>query len=351
MANVTGKAPTSRDVAREAGVAQSTVSYVLTGSRTISEQTRKRVLEAVDRLGFQPNAGARALAGRRINVLGAVMPLHEGEQDFVASMTLIGALATAARRHKHDLLLASSDEGPAGLARLQGTGICDGVFLLEVAEDDPRLDIVRRDKTPAVIIGVPDDPAGLTCVDLDFELAGAMAVDELANLGHETILTLTPPLHGSETVGYSPRFARGVNRRAAERGVRLHSKALVGTHEDRLTTVRETFEKQPVTGVIIHANISSSMLALQDAGVDVGGTVAVVALGRDEEAKLQRVRLSSISLEPQTVADHAVETMIRRLGTGESEPVVLLVPPRLVRRDSSVPAPESTTEGLGQEET
>jgi DNA-binding LacI/PurR family transcriptional regulator len=49
---------TSKDVARVAGVSQSTVSYVLTGNRPISEQTRRRVLDAIEQLTYQPNAGA-----------------------------------------------------------------------------------------------------------------------------------------------------------------------------------------------------------------------------------------------------------------------------------------------------
>ena len=66
--------PTSKDVAEAAGVAQSTVSYVLSGKRPISEKTRKKVEAAIEQLTYQPNAGARALASRKTRVIGLVIP-------------------------------------------------------------------------------------------------------------------------------------------------------------------------------------------------------------------------------------------------------------------------------------
>ena len=70
---------TSRDVARLAGVPQSTVSYVMSGRRSISPETRRRVEEAIETLGFQPNAGARALASQRSQVIGLVVPFAAGD--------------------------------------------------------------------------------------------------------------------------------------------------------------------------------------------------------------------------------------------------------------------------------
>ena len=63
---------TLADVARHARVAQSTVHYVLSGKRPISEDTRRRVEQAIEELGYHPHAGARALATRRSSVLALV---------------------------------------------------------------------------------------------------------------------------------------------------------------------------------------------------------------------------------------------------------------------------------------
>ena len=58
------------DVAREAGVSPSTVSHVLNGNRPISQKTRERVLEVIDRLGYQPNTNARALKSKHSGIIG-----------------------------------------------------------------------------------------------------------------------------------------------------------------------------------------------------------------------------------------------------------------------------------------
>ncbi|MEO5921964.1 MAG: LacI family DNA-binding transcriptional regulator, partial [Pseudolysinimonas sp.] len=67
------------DVAREAGVSRSTVSYALTGKRSISRETRDRIDEAIRLLGFTVNAGARALATSETMVLGLLLQFHQDE--------------------------------------------------------------------------------------------------------------------------------------------------------------------------------------------------------------------------------------------------------------------------------
>src|ERR671916_158444 len=123
---------TITDVARHAGVAVSTVSYVLSGKRAISPTTRERVLASIDLLGYHPHAGARALASRRAHVIAPV----------------------------------------------------DGVLVLDVEMSDARAPVLRELERPSVLIGFPADASGLTCVDLDFAAAGARCVEHLRELGH-----------------------------------------------------------------------------------------------------------------------------------------------------------------------
>src|SRR5271168_2141879 len=67
------------DVARRAGVSRSTVSYALSGKRSISRETRERIEAAIAELGFTPNAGARALATSRTMVIGLFVQFFEDE--------------------------------------------------------------------------------------------------------------------------------------------------------------------------------------------------------------------------------------------------------------------------------
>src|SRR5699024_2920683 len=105
------------DAARHAAVSPSTVSYVLSGKRSISETTRRRVRRSIEALGYQPHAGARSLASRRTNVIALVVPLREDVHVPVA-MRFAVSVVTAARLHDYDVLLLTQGEGPDGLRRV-----------------------------------------------------------------------------------------------------------------------------------------------------------------------------------------------------------------------------------------
>src|SRR3954467_8132034 len=115
---------TSKDVARVAGVSQSTVSYVMSGKRPISARTRQRVLAAIEELTYEPNAGARALASQRTRVIGLVIPFGSGS-DTANLLPFIETIAGAARANDHEVLLVTADEGSAGLRRIAGRSLCD----------------------------------------------------------------------------------------------------------------------------------------------------------------------------------------------------------------------------------
>src|SRR5437763_15672759 len=98
----------------------------MSGKRPISGKTRDRVLAAMAELTYEPNAGARALAGRRTNVVGLVVPVGPSS-DMVGLLPFIETIASSARANDHEVLLVTSDEGSAGLRRLAGRALCDAI--------------------------------------------------------------------------------------------------------------------------------------------------------------------------------------------------------------------------------
>src|SRR5499427_357869 len=119
-----GSMVTIIDVARHAGVAPSTVSYVLSGKRAISATTRQRVLASISTLGYHPHAGARSLASNRANVIALVLPLRAG-MHLPVLMQFASSVVTTARQHNHDVLLVTADEGPAGLRRIAASAMVE----------------------------------------------------------------------------------------------------------------------------------------------------------------------------------------------------------------------------------
>ena len=212
---------TSRDVARLAGVSQSTVSYVMSGRRPISEETRRRVAEAIQELTYEPHAGARALASQRSRVVGLFVPFGPGE-DTVGKLPFLENIAALARARDHELLLVTADEGPSGLRRLAGRSLCDAMILMDIEFEDERLPVAAELSVPVILVGVPHDPHGLHCVDLDFSEAAQLAVEELWSTGHRKIALLGHPadVH-RRRLNYVGRFFDGVRAHAARLGVAL----------------------------------------------------------------------------------------------------------------------------------
>jgi DNA-binding LacI/PurR family transcriptional regulator len=182
---------TIRDVARRAGVAPSTVSYVFTGARSISEETRERVREAVDALGYQPRDGTRIPRVSRTRALALALPGAGEPRHSVDGRFAIG-VSDSAGGLGYGLLLTPAEDRAGGLRRVVLDGLADAAVLMAVESDDARIDVVRELAFPAALIGRPPDEGALPWADLDWEEAAALAVRELSAAGHTDIVYLAP---------------------------------------------------------------------------------------------------------------------------------------------------------------
>ncbi|WP_055590772.1 LacI family DNA-binding transcriptional regulator, partial [Streptacidiphilus griseoplanus] len=243
---------TLAQVARHAGVSPSTVSYALSGKRSISKATRRRVEQSIAELGYHPHTGARSPAGSRSDVIALMVPLRT-DMFVPVMMEIAASVTTTARRHGLDVLLLTGEEGPSGVKRVSGGGLADAVILMDVELADERVPLLRRTGSAAALIGLPADTSGLSCVDLDFEAAGALAADHLADLGHREVALIG----AAETVyrrrtGFAERTLAGFRRRAAERGMaQLHRPCGAG-HDAAAGTLSGILEERPgTTGFVV----------------------------------------------------------------------------------------------------
>jgi DNA-binding LacI/PurR family transcriptional regulator len=340
--------PTSRDVAKLAGVSQSTVSYVLSGKRPISPETRKRVEGAIAELTFQPNAGARALASQRTQVIGLVAPFGV-TSDHSGLLPFIETIARSVREHDHDLLLVTNDEGADGLVRVAGRRIVDALVVMEVEARDERIPVAAGLDVPVVLIGVPDDRAGLPCVDVDFHTAGALAVAELAESGCRSAAVLGySSAEIDRGINYVTRFLDGVRSEATRRGLPLVEvspveldRASVDAALDEVLSVEDDEDGELPGLVLPHTEgVAGVLRALADRGLVPGEHLAVVAMSTDAAAEEFTTPLTNVSLEPRDVSRRAVEALFRLLDPdpdvpGAADSGVELVQPRLTRRAST----------------
>lgn len=320
---------TITDVAHEAGVSISTVSYVMSGKRAISLKTRQRVEQAIQSLGFSPHAGARSLASRATNVIGLQAPLRTGVDVHVV-MQIVTGVVTRARSHGYDILLLASDDSEA-LQRAARGSMVDALLVMDVESDDARIETLSNLESPSVLIGLPDGRRTLPCVDFDFEAAGWLGVDRLARAGNRRIALIgSPPEVMQRHTSYAERLARGFAAACEASGI-VGSLHPCPSDERAGGIVRELMAADPdITGFFIHNEgaLAHAADAIADTGRQRGAAVSVVALCPDELARSTAGLIDSISVPAEAIGMAAADMLCEILTEGAT-PSVRLLPPAL----------------------
>lgn len=319
---------TISEVAREAGVSISTVSYALSRKRPISAETRARVDAAIRKLKYVPNSSARALAARRSGILAVTAPFH-ADTDPTAHMLFAMQVTVAARSHGYDTLLLVDDDALEGMQRSSATGMADGIIVLDVAAHDERAELARNIDAPAVFIGVPEDTSGLTCIDVDFERAVREALERLLAAGHRHVGLIAhhPDLFERDS-NYATRIVRAFNLEVAELGL---AGAVVNPTADRAHgAVQELLAALPELSAIVlstSTSVASSLLdALAERALEVPRDVSVISVGMIPVPGRNPIPFDSLPLDPKLTCPAAVEMLVGRIDGDQSHGIRLVAP-------------------------
>lgn len=188
-----------RDIARIAGVSQSTVSRVLNDAVTsvpIAPETRARVLRAAEDLGYRPNPLARGLRGAPTMLIGAVV--RDFSDPFFAGA--IEALAVEAMGHGYNIVLGHAqgrlEEGIA-LTTVLETRHTDAIVILGDMQDQPRLlEDLRKSTVPVVALWQGSSPLEFPTAEPDDRAGIRAGLAHVVGLGHERIAFVSAHLQG-----------------------------------------------------------------------------------------------------------------------------------------------------------
>ncbi|MCO6003482.1 LacI family transcriptional regulator [Actinoallomurus purpureus] len=330
-------AVTIADVARRAGVARSTVSYVLSGARSISPETKRRVEQAIEELQFRPHVGARSIRTRRNGVIAMALPMVHGP-DAQVQMPYVWAALTAAQDAGLKLLMLTDDDGEAAIRDAVLGSLVDGVMLMEVQRHDPRVGLLGSLKCPAVIVGTPEEKAHLPCVDFDLGLAGRLCAEHLLELGH----TRVGYLGGAEET-----FRRGVAYAIHARDSALYSlragraeaswTPCDGSPADVDVAVDTLLSQTPGLSALIVYNERALPLVidcLSARGLHAPEDISVMAIC--PEAQRSQLRFTAVSLPVEELARTAVRLLAGVLN-GDPQPPATILAPALKIGDTTAP--------------
>ena len=219
--------PRQSDIARLAGVSQTTVSLTLNGKTAeygINRETEERIMSAARDLGYVPNVTARALRGGRNRLIGvhAYEPLFPTSRESYYEEILVG-IEQGSIRAGHDLVLFTSIHQDQGRANIFDEGrnrlrIADGALILGFEQHDDELVRLAEEGFPFVFIGRREKPAALgPYVTADYESAVADVVRRVHELGHRRVAYLGL----RETAEPRTERRQGFQRGVEETGVRV----------------------------------------------------------------------------------------------------------------------------------
>ena len=331
-------ATTMKRIAGELGVSITTVSKVLNNHADISAATRSRVLAKVEELGYQRNAVARSLSLRRTHTLGIVIP------DLMHSffVEIIAGIEPVASSRGYGLLLCSSSEDPrkerAELELLRGRQV-DGVVLASAhgSGNSEMLQQLAKQGTAIVMIDRDDHPS-VRChrVLTDDEQVGRLATTHLVETGRRAVAHI-----GGPAIVHAKRRERGWRETLKSHGIKASDDWIVRggfMESDGYRAMQRLLAVRPRVDAVFAANDPAAigaMKAIWDARLRVPEDIAVVGVGDIALGDLLRVPLTTVGWSRREQGRHAAELLLNGIDRDEDPPQRIVIPPRLIVRESS----------------
>jgi LacI family transcriptional regulator len=342
-------AATLYDVSQLSGVSSATVSRVFSGKTPVSDEVRRRVMEAARQLSYEPSHAARALAGRRTQTLGAILP--EIASGFYADV--LSGIDEVAAESGFDVLasfVGKRRSRPEMVKRLLRQGRVDALLLVNL-DDSPDLTAPSVNDLPIVLIDREISGSSLPVVGMD-NVGGAEAmVEHLFEEGHRRIAILTGPPGNYD----SEQRLLGCQQAMSRLGLTLNEQERwTGgfTLQSGVAAARAYLSSgQAMPDAIFCLNDAMAIGLLsefQRAGVSVPGDVALA--GYDNLDAAEHLSLTSIAcpmrLMGQVAARWAVDSITRNERPANHRLAVRLVirNSSAGRNSGSVPAPTSSLE-------
>jgi LacI family transcriptional regulator len=332
------------DVARHAGVSQTTVSFVLNNDDTpnIPDETRQRVLDAIEELGYEPDARAQALRSGSTKTIALIIPDLQNPH-FCEYAT---GIEEAARATGYHLMLSSTtmnDEYAVVIFRDLARRRFDGLiiassFILEAEEAQATLEQVRKRGLPIVEM---DENYGVDSVSADYRDATREAMSYLLSLGHRRIGLVYGV--GNHELGQDRLQPYLESLTAANIPIEKDLIAECGPAiEDGYQAAKGLLELKARPTAIITINDLLAMGALRaaaDLKLHVPNDLSLVGYDNIPMADFLIPRLTTVTKDAYTLGIQAFNMLLARIQNPDLPRQVVQHPPRLIIRESTGPAP------------
>ncbi|WEV75289.1 LacI family DNA-binding transcriptional regulator [Bifidobacterium sp. ESL0800] len=337
-----------KDVAKAAGVSVSTVSYVLSGKRSISSKTTDAVLAAIDKLGYVPNASARKLRGEPNRIIAIAPGCREAKRPRISVYFM--QMALKAKERGYDVLLLTGENPVNDIRRVTQSGIADGVVLLDVDEYDKRALYAKSFGKPCVAIGYPVDHDDCACVDIDFAQMGRLVARKLHDYGHKRVSFLRSIENLDMPIsGYRLLFRRSFLDSAKDFGIEVNEPALTNykTFNPRQFVDECLLGKNGSTAIVNQSDsiiLNKVLDVLHKDKISVPEDISVISCGTFLSSMPVSQGISEMPITPELLCEEALEVLLDAIERNDDiRGMVRLSPPTFVDRGSFGPVSKTGT--------
>ena len=316
-------------VAKTAGVSTTTVSRVINGIASVSEDNARRVKEAIRKLKYHPNPSAQRLASGRVSVVGLIIPRFEGIFHSYYALQVIKGIGTAAESARCDLLLHITDGKtfPAGV---------NGAIFLDIYSCEELLDRTIDEGLPVVVLNHYLEDLPVNCVAVDNRTGAERVVDYLARLGHKDVATVTGDLKTQAGLDRLDGFVKAMKSRQLPvrdeyirfgdfglPSARSGAEALLSL-KDRPTAIFAGSDEMALE--VINVALSKNIRVPEE--------LSVVGFDDNPVAVHARIPLTTVRQPLSDMGRTGLDVLLQQLNGKKQSATKLLLPTELVERES-----------------
>jgi LacI family transcriptional regulator len=324
------------DVAARANVSVATVSLVANGKAAgrVSEDTYRRVQQAIDELGYVVNPAARSLATGRRQCVALVA--RDMTNPFISAIA--AGVAEALGTQTQLLLVVSGAGSQEPDLRHVFSADVDGV-LLDFPVAMPREEIEAQ--CPVVVMDDPKTSGGGSVVCFDLRSGARELADHLVSLGHRTVMYLDTPRQGATFSDRRRYLSEQLRRHHKEtRMLRAHADIEIRAAREKVLACWPAWEESGVTAIVTASDVQAygALAALSDLKVEVPGQVSVASFDGLPFAAILSPALTAISLPAFDLGFEAATLLQDIIERGSQARRSVVLPSHLVVRDSTGPS-------------
>ncbi|MGG7114277.1 LacI family DNA-binding transcriptional regulator [Bifidobacterium catenulatum] len=329
-----------KDVAALAGVSISTVSYVMTGKRPIGANTRRRVLQAARELGYLAKNGGPAPLSGETHFVALSSPVHDSTSYTNYCAYFLNFLK-AARQLGYETLLLTEETGDEQLRSIIDTGMVDGVALMDVTMNDPRIELAQLSSIPLISIGHPMNEINVPCIDTDFIEMGEMIMQTLYRNGHSRILFAGGKEIDYERNGganYLIRLRTSMHDAAARYKIHIDEEFTDEDDFDAAENLLERFISSENTAIVTQGGplfLNNLVAATRQRGMKIPQDLSLISAGTYTDSIGKRLRIDEFPLMPAELCQLGMSMLVRLMdGTLRGKEKATLIHPVYRQRGS-----------------